>query len=146
MGSRHLSSRILVAASFVILLVDSAMSAQVFLDQRTINPLDWATANLMAEAFQEHGGLHRADTIVFVGLFWQYETSLRTAHMDMNVSPFGKPWSQRPMFEYATGTRLSRPGVKQQNIAQEVCANSPLWPDRNGLTISNGVAIVCLAD
>jgi ABC-type iron transport system FetAB permease component len=139
-------SKVLASGSVVALLIGSALSAQVFFDQRTVNRLDWATANQMNTALQAHEGYESAERLVFYGKFWRYQTPLKTTQMDMNISAFGATWSQRPMYEYATGRRFAAPTPQDRVTAEDFCSRVAPWPNPLAVSVIQGTAVVCLSE
>ena len=128
---------------FCAALVMTMHSASMLHDQFRLNRWDMNKAQLITYETVKRYGSGALDRLVLVNGGWAYDSRLRTATGDLNISALSVPWAQAPMMMEATGSRISKQPIPPERAARE-CTQRKAWPADESMYELEGMVVVCL--
>jgi hypothetical protein len=138
-------TRTVTVLSALTVLSFIGVNQQVFEDQRRLNARDLAMANRIVGRLEVLPGFDKTMPVVFVGGQSWAGGRVATSWGDLNISAYRATWSQRPLLNEVSGLALRSPeDAERETAAEKYCATVEPWPAVHGVTVRDGLAIVCL--
>lgn len=129
-----------------VLLASSVVGYRIHADQVQVNQHDRFLAQVIYQRLIETPGYKETTPLVIVNqrMRWSHPVSVHTVKGkgDMNMSAFQVSWATRGLFALSTGRALAFATPTDEDLAR--CENSPPWPDRGAILVSEARAVVCL--
>lgn len=120
-----------------------AVNNLVFSDQHRMNAWDAGVAVRIVQRLEEQPEYSTIQRVYISGVM-PYPAKLRTTYMDMNLSAWWVPWAKLHVLNASTGMAFEVAKADEQQWGQAHCAHGPVWPDARSVTVSDGLAVVCL--
>jgi hypothetical protein len=144
-SGRHLVSRrfVLGAAGLVSLLL-AQQSHHAGMDQWASNQRDLAIASRMLVEIARHDPDGTVTQVAFHGTDWDMRHGIPTAHLDMNISCFAHPWSQRQLLNLVSHREYNPPSGENHALGEQLFKEMRPWPQAGSVRVENGCAFILL--
>lgn len=116
----------------------------IFVDQKIVNLRDAQKADRIVVRLEENPDFMNLKSLAIIGGYWGFESPLKTAQGDMNVSALSVSWSKVYLINQITGYNFLSPTKEENSEAEKYCLTAPKWPSAEAIKIFGTLGIVCL--